>query len=49
MPPNDARGKQEFGIEADDTLRLKYVDPAPPQGFKQFQNAIITCKVWVSL
>ena len=45
----DAKGKQEFGIEAGDTLKLKYIDPTPPQGFKQFHNQIFTCKACVYL
>jgi hypothetical protein len=43
--PVDAKGKQEFGFEVGDMLKLKYIDPKPLQGFKQFQNEIFTCKV----
>ena len=45
----DAKGKQEFGIEAGDTLKLKYIVATPPQGFKQFHNQIFTCKACVYL
>ena len=45
LDPVDAIGKQEFGFEAGDVLKLKYIDPKPLQGFKQFLNEIFTCKV----
>ena len=45
LDPVDATGKQEFGFEAGDVLKLKYIDPKPLQGFKQFLNEIFTCKV----
>ena len=45
LDPVYAIGKQEFGFEAGDVLKLKYIDPKPLQGFKQFLNEIFTCKV----
>ena len=43
--PVDTLGKQEFGIEVGETVKLVYIDKDPQQGFKQFKNQYFTCKV----
>ena len=36
--PVDTLGKQEFGIEVGETVKLVYIDKDPQQGVKQFKN-----------
>ena len=43
--PVETLGKQEFGIEVGEMVKLVYIDKDPQQGFKQFKNQYFTCKV----